>query len=168
MMQAPQPLAQIHDCSGFDCGEPTLNEWLKRRALANQITGASRTFVLVGEFDRVLGYYALAAGAVAHANATGAVRRNMPDPVPVMVLGRLAVDLSCQGKKLGAALLKDAVLRTVAVSENAGMRALLAHALNEPARQFYIQYGFSVSPVNPLTLMLPLRPAHLARAKPDK
>jgi len=168
MMQAPQPLAQIHDCSGFDCGEPTLNEWLKRRALANQITGASRTFVLVGEFDRVLGYYALAAGAVAHANATGAVRRNMPDPVPVMVLGRLAVDLSCQGKKLGAALLKDAVLRTVAVSENAGMRALLAHALNEPARQFYIQYGFSASPVNPLTLMLPLRPTHLARAKPDK
>jgi len=154
MMQAPQPLAPIHDCSGFDCGEPTLNEWLKRRALANQITGASRTFVLVGELNRVLGYYALAVGAVAHIDATGAVRRNMPDPVPVMVLGRLAVDLSCQGKKLGVALLKDAVLRTVAVSENAGMRALLVHALNESARQFYIQYGFSASPVNPLTLML--------------
>ena len=153
-MQAPQPLAPIHDYSGFDCGEPTLNEWLKRRALANQITGASRTFVLVGELNRVLGYYALAVGAVAHIDATGAVRRNMPDPVPVMVLGRLAVDLSCQGKKLGVALLKDAVLRTVAVSENAGMRALLVHALNESAGKFYIQYGFSASPVNPLTLML--------------
>jgi len=153
-MQAPQPLAPIHDCSEFDCGESTLNEWLKRRALANQITGASRTFVLAGEFNRVLGYYALAVGAVAHTDATGAVRRNMPDPVPVMVLGRLAVDLSCQGEKLGVALLKDAVLRTVAVSENAGMRALLVHALNESARQFYMQHGFSVSPVNPLTLML--------------
>ncbi|MFZ2300521.1 MAG: GNAT family N-acetyltransferase [Gallionella sp.] len=168
MMQAPQPLAQNHDCSGFDCGEPTLNEWIKRRALANQITGASRTFVLVGEFDRVLGYYALAAGAVAHTDATGAVRRNMPDPVPVMVLGRLAVDLSRQGEKMGAALLKDAVLRTVAVSENAGMRALLVHALNEPARQFYTRYGFSASPVNPLTLMLPLRPTLLTRVKPGK
>lgn len=153
-MQAPQPLASIHDCREFDCGEPVLNEWLKRRALANQITGASRTFVLAGEFNRVLGYYALAVGAVAHTDATGAVRRNMPDPVPVMVLGRLAVDVSCQGGKLGTALLKDAVLRTVAVSENAGMRALLVHALNEPARQFYIQHGFSASPVNPLTLML--------------
>jgi GNAT superfamily N-acetyltransferase len=156
-MQAPQPLAQAHDCSEFDCGESILNEWLKQRAFANQVTGASRTFVVVGERNQVLDYYALAVGAVVHAGATGAVRRNMPDPIPVMVLGRLAVDLSCQGKKLGTAMLKDAVLRTIAVSENAGVRALLVHALNEPARQFYLQRGFSVSPINPLTLMLLLR-----------
>jgi GNAT superfamily N-acetyltransferase len=154
---APQPLTQEHDCSEFNCGEPVLNDWLKRRALANQVTGASRTFVVVGDHNRVLGYYALAVGAVAHAAVTGAVRRNMPDPVPVMVLGRLAVDLSCQGEKLGTAMLKDAVLRTIAVSENAGVRALLVHALNEPARQFYLQHGFSSSPFNPLTLMLRLR-----------
>ena len=153
-MQVPQQLTRIHDCSEFDSGEPALNDWLKRRALANQITGASRTFVLIGEHNQVLGYYALAAGAVAQAEATGAVRRNMPDPVPAMVLGRLAVDLSVQGKKLGTALLKDAVLRTLAVSENAGIRTLLVHAINEPAKQFYLQYGFSPSPVNPLTLML--------------
>ncbi|MEK6770615.1 MAG: GNAT family N-acetyltransferase [Pseudomonadota bacterium] len=156
-MQAPQPLTQAHDCSEFNCGEPVLNDWLKQRAFANQVTGASRTFVVAGERNRVLGYYALAVGAVAHAAVTGAVRRNMPDPVPVMVLGRLAVDLSCQGEKLGTAMLKDAVLRTVAVSENAGVRALLVHALNEPARQFYLHHGFSASPINPLTLMLLLR-----------
>ena len=156
-MQAPQPLTQAHDCSEFDCGEPVLNDWLKQRAFVNQVTGASRTFVVVGEGNRVLGYYALAVGAVAHTGATGAVRRNMPDPVPVMVLGRLAVDLSCQGKRLGTAILKDAVLRTIAVSENAGVRALLVHALNEPARQFYLQRGFTASPINPLTLMLLLR-----------
>jgi hypothetical protein len=96
-MQAPQPLAQVHALSTFDCGEPILNEWLKRRAFANQVTGASRTFVVVGDRNQILAYYALAAGAVARANAAGSVRRNMPDPIPVMVLGRLAVDSSCQG-----------------------------------------------------------------------
>lgn len=156
-MLAPQPLTQEHDCSEFNCGVPVLNDWLKRRALANQATGASRTFVVVGDHNRVLGYYALAVGAVAHAAVTGAVRRNMPDPIPVMVLGRLAVDLSCQGEKLGTAMLKDAVLRTIAVSENAGVRALLVHALNESVRQFYLQHGFSASPINPQTLMLRLR-----------
>lgn len=88
-MQAPQPLAQLHDLSAFDCGEPILNDWLKRRAFVNQVTGASRTFVLVGDRNQVRGYYALAAGAIAHADAVGSVRRNMPDPIPVMVLGRL-------------------------------------------------------------------------------
>lgn len=156
-MLAPQPLTQVHDCSDFNCGVPVLNDWLKRRAFANQETGASRTFVVVGDHNRVLGYYALAVGAVAHAAVTGAVRRNMPDPIPVMVLCRLAVDLSCQGEKLGTAMLKDAVLRTIAVSENAGVRALLVHALNESARQFYLQHGFSASPINPQTLMLRLR-----------
>lgn len=153
-MRAPQPLAQIHDLAAFDCGEPVLNDWLKRRAFANQVTGASRTFVVVNERNQVLGYYALAAGAVAHADAVGSVRRNMPDPIPVMVLGRLAVDRSCQGQKLGTALLKDAFLRTVSVSENAGIRALLVHAINEQARRFYLDRGFQMSPVNSYTLMI--------------
>lgn len=158
-VQAPQPLAQIHDLTAFDCGEPLLNDWLKRRAFANQVTGASRTFVIAGERNQVLAYYALAAGAVAHADAVGSVRRNMPDPIPVMVLGRLAVDRSCQGRKLGTALLKDAFLRTVSVSENVGIRALLVHAINEQAKQFYLDRGFQASPANPHTLMLKLTSA---------
>jgi GNAT superfamily N-acetyltransferase len=149
-----QPLAQIHDLRTFDCGQMPLNDWLKRRAFANQVTGASRTFVLVGECNQVLGYYALAAGAVAHADAVGSVRRNMPDPIPVMVLGRLAVDLSCQGQQYGSALLRDAVLRTVNVSENVGIRALLVHALGDRARDFYLRRGFEASPINSYTLML--------------
>lgn len=105
---------------------------------------------------QVVGYYALATGAVALANATGSVRRNMPDPIPVLVLGRLAVDHQAQGIKLGAALLKDAVNRAMAVSENAGVRALLVHALHERARDFYLKYGFGPSPTDSMTLMLRL------------
>lgn len=155
-MQAPHPLAQIHDLSIFDCGEPVLNEWLKRRAFANQVSGASRTFVVSGEHNQVLAYYSLAAGAIALGEAIGSVRRNMPDPIPVMVLGRLAVDRSCQGQQLGSALLKDALLRTVSVAENVGIRALLVHAINDAAKQFYVQRGFQQSPINPYTLMLKL------------
>jgi GNAT superfamily N-acetyltransferase len=140
----------------FDCGEPSLDEWLKRRALANQLSGASRTFVVLDEAGRVRGYYALAVGAVSHESATSRVRRNMPDPVPVMVLGRLAIDRGAQGQQLGAALLQDAVKRAIAVSNNAGVRALLVHALHERARQFYEHHGFQPSPTHPLTLMLRL------------
>ena len=151
---APQPLTAVHWVNDFACGEPSLDEWLKRRALNNQQSGASRTFVVVDEADQVLGYYALAAGAVAHQLATGAVRRNMPDPVPVLVLGRLAVDSRAQGIQLGAGMLQDAVSRAMTVSQNTGVRALLVQALNEQARGFYQHYGFVPSPHNPMTLML--------------
>jgi GNAT superfamily N-acetyltransferase len=149
-------LTASHRLDEFVCGEPSLDDWLKRRALANQSSGASRTFVVVDEGGRVRGYYALAAGAVSHELATSNVRRNMPDPVPVMVLGRLAVDRGTQGLRLGAALLQDAVKRAVAVSNDAGVRALLVHALHERARQFYEHYGFLPSPTHPMTLMLRL------------
>jgi GNAT superfamily N-acetyltransferase len=160
-LSAPEPLCAEHDLSNFACGEASLDDWLKRRALANQFSGASRTFVALDEDRLVVGYYALAAGAVAHQSATGGVRRNMPDPIPVLVLGRLAVAQRAQGLKLGAALLQDAVWRAMAVSENAGIRALLVHALSERARAFYEQYGFQESPLDPMTLMLRLHgPAH--------
>ena len=133
-----------------------LDDWLKRRALSNQASGASRTFAVTDEGGRVHGYYAMAAGAVSHQLATSGVRRNMPDPVPVMVLARLAVDRRAQGLHLGAALLQDAVNRAVAVSHNAGVRALLVHALHEKAKQFYGHYGFQPSPTHPMTLMLRL------------
>jgi len=156
-LSVPLSLAATHLLDGFDCGEPSLDDWLKRRALTNHLNGASRTFVVVDADQCVLGYYALAAGAIAHQEATGVVRRNMPDPVPVMVLARLAVDARVQGIKLGAALLRDAVIRVQSVAENAGVRALLVHALNVHANQFYEHYGFRMSPMHPMTLMLPIK-----------
>jgi GNAT superfamily N-acetyltransferase len=155
-LSAPQPLAADHRTEGFSCGEASLDEWLRRRALVNQTTRASRTFVVTDDQGQVLAYYALAAGAVSHQESPGSIRRNMPEPIPVMVLARLAVDQRLQGRQVGGALLKDALRRAAAVAQNVGVRALLVHALNEDARQFYIHYGFVASPVNPMTLMLAL------------
>jgi GNAT superfamily N-acetyltransferase len=159
-LNSPQPLAPAHRLDDFSCGETVLDEWLKRRALVNQLSGASRTFVVADPDQRVFGYYAMAAGAASHQAATSSVRRNMPDPVPVMVLARLAVDHRAQGLKLGGALLQDAVNRAVAVSQNAGVRALLVHALDDRAKEFYKHYGFQASPLDPMTLMLRLNPVN--------
>jgi len=156
-LNAPQPLTADHQLNTFNCGETSLDEWLKRRALLNQANGASRTFVVVDDNHVVMGYYALAAGAVHHQDATRSIRQNMPDPLPVMVLARLAVDLRAQGMQLGAGLLRDAAERSLAVAQNAGVRALLVHALHERAKQFYLYFGFQASPVHPLTLMLRLK-----------
>ena len=153
---APEPLSADHQIHAFACGEAMLDEWLKRRALSNQTSGASRTFVVTTDAGEVMGYYALAAGAVAHHDATRVIRQNMPDPIPVMVLARLAVDTRAQGMKLGAGLLQDAVRRCIQVSHNTGVRAILVHALNDGARQFYAHYGFKASPAHPMTLMLRL------------
>ncbi len=155
-LSAPQPLATPHLVDEFACGEASLDEWLRRRAMTNQLNGASRTFVVADQDGHVYGYYAMAAGAVSHQAATRSVRRNMPDPVPVMVLARLAVDHRAQGIKLGASLLQDAVGRAVGVSRNAGVRALLGHALHDRAKDFYEHYGFQASPLHPMTLMLRL------------
>ena len=155
-LNPPQPLSAAHRLDDFACGEAVLDEWLKRRAMAHQLSGASRTFVVADREHRIYGYYAMAAGAVSRQMATSSVRRNMPDPVPVMVLARLAVDHRAQGIKLGASLLQDAVKRAVIVSQNAGVRALLIHALHDQAREFYEHYGFQVSPAHPMTLTLRL------------
>jgi len=153
-LNQPVVLTQDHQVHSFSCGESALDDWLKRRALANNSSGASRTFVVADDDFQVMGYYALAAGAVAHQESIRSIRQNMPDPVPVMVLARLAVDARAQGMKMGAALLRDAVERCVLVSQNAGVRALLVHALHDSARQFYEYYGFKASPTHPMTLML--------------
>jgi GNAT superfamily N-acetyltransferase len=155
---APAPLGAEHQVQAFACGESSLDEWLKRRALANQTSGASRTFVVTDDDRQVMGYYALAAGAVAHQDAPRSIRQNMPDPIPVMVLARLAVDVRAQGVKLGAALLQDALQRCVRVAQDTGVRAMLVHALNDRAQQFYEHYGFKASPVHPMTLMLRIGP----------
>lgn len=155
MYSAPELLNATHYLDKFDCGEESLNTWLKRNALKNQQNQASRTFVIC-QNNAVVGFYALAAGSVSHQFVSGALRRNMPEPIPVVVLGRLAIDSNHQGQKLGAALLKDAVLRAKAVAQQIGVRALLVHALNEKAKLFYLNYGFQVSPIDELLLMLKL------------
>ena len=163
MTSAPQPLAGHHFLEGFDSGEPSLDDWLKRRAARNQTSGASRTYV-VCEGAAVVGYYCLAAGALDHADAPGPVRRNRPDPVPVMVLGRLAIHKDHQQSGLGTALLRDALQRTLAACDIAGIAALLVHALSEDAKRFYRSRGFIESPVKPMTMCLLLETVRKALA----
>ncbi|NTV94409.1 MAG: GNAT family N-acetyltransferase [Thiobacillus sp.] len=158
MLSAPEPLAAEHSVEAFTCGIASLDDWLKRRARANQASGASRTYV-VAEADRVVGYYCLASGALALSETPAGIKRNMPDPVPMAILGRLAIDRSWQGRGLGAALLQDAVHRTVAASAILGIRGLLVHALSEPAKAFYEHYGFVASPTRPMLLVLSLKRA---------
>jgi GNAT superfamily N-acetyltransferase len=163
-LSAPEKLSQAHDLAQFLCGEPELDDWLERRALPNEDGGASRTYVVcMGR--QVVGYYALAAGAAAHRDAPGRVRRNMPNPIPVMIVGRLAIDLKFQGRGIGSALLKDAVLRTVQAAEIAGIRAILVHAINDSAKRFYEKLGCTASPTNPMTLMITVRAAAHTLAK---
>jgi len=159
--EAPLPLHDDHDLSHFDCGVPELDYWLQNRARANERSGASRTFV-AAEDTRVVGYYALTVGSVLHAVSPGRVRRNMPDPVPVAILARLAVDRECQGKGLGGDLLRDAVLRTLGAAQTLGIRALMIHALSDSARSFYERYGFAASRIEPYTLLATM--ADLRRA----
>jgi GNAT superfamily N-acetyltransferase len=151
----PENLRDDHDLSLFDCGERALDDWLRRRALHNEESGASRTYVVCVGL-RVVAYYALAVGAVAHAGAPGRVRRNMPDPVPVMIIGRLAVDREFHGHGLGQGLLRDAVLRTLQAADIAGIRAILVHAISSDAQRFYERHGFVRSPIDPMTLMITL------------
>lgn len=153
MLSAPEPLAADHAIADFDCGVPSLDAWLQRRAAANQVSGASRTFVVCDD-DRVVGYYALASSAVAPAAAPGRFRRNMPDPVPVVVLGRLAVPRSHHGQGLGRAMFQDAARRVIHAAEAIGIRGLVVHALSEEAKTFYLRLGFDESPLEPMTLMV--------------
>ena len=152
----PTLLTDGHELAAFDSGVASLDEWLKRRARANQLSGASRTYV-VAQDSMVVGYYCLASGAIAMTEAPLALRRNMPDPIPMTVLGRLAVDRHQHGKGLGTALLQDAVLRTAQAAAIVGARGVLVHALSEPAKVFYERYGFIPSPTNPMTLVLSLK-----------
>ena len=152
---APSPLADHHELAEFDCGVSELDNWLLRRARANQVSGASRTFV-VCEGSRVIAYYALASGAVKSPEAPGRLRRNMPDPIPVAVLGRLAVDRSYHGRAIGRALVRDVGLRLLNAAEILGIRGVLVQAISEEARAFYEAVGFLPSPSDPMMLMIGL------------
>jgi predicted N-acetyltransferase YhbS len=150
---APEPLADRHILDGFDSGVPSLDSWLQRRARANQIDGASRTYVTC-DGDTVIGYYALASGSIATHDAVGRFRRNMPDPIPIVVLGRLAVDHRHQGRKLGRGLVRDAAQRVLAAAGEIGVRGLIVHAINDEAKAFYLSLGFLQSPTHDMTLMV--------------
>lgn len=153
MISEPEPLDPSHDIAGFDCGVASLNQWLQRRAAVNQASGASRTFVL-REDRKAVGYYALASSAVAPAAAPGRFRRSMPDPVPVVVLGRLAIAVSHRGQGLGRALFQDAARRIVYAADAIGIRGMVVHALSDDAKDFYLRLGLDESPLDPMMLMV--------------
>ncbi|MGH6872195.1 MAG: GNAT family N-acetyltransferase [Rhizomicrobium sp.] len=151
---APTALDASHDVSEFDCGKAVLTDWLRDKAATSEGRGARTFVVCVGK--RVVGYYALAAGHVERDRAPSNIARNMPDPVPVFVLGRLAVDKAFHGNRIGAGLLKDALKRALSASRDIGARALLVHAVDDEAVAFYLQYKFRPFPTDARTLYLPL------------
>lgn len=163
LLSRPEPLAEAHELNDFVSGVASLDDWLKRRARANQMSGASRTFV-IAEQQRVVGYYALASGAIAVASSIGRFRRNMPDPIPVAVLGRLAIDRTQQGRGLGRALFRDCGMRVAHAADTIGIRGIVVHAISDQAKAFYLALGFDPSPTEPMTLMIPLADIRLLLA----
>ena len=158
-LTSPAPLTAAHDLTDFDCGKSVLSDWLRSRAWKNEGRGGSRTYV-VCDGNQVVGYYAIAAGAIARERAPSQLGRNMPDPLPVLLIARLAVDTRYQGKRIEAGLLKDALLRCLNASKEIGASAVLVHALDDDAVAFYLQYRFKPFPAEPRTLYLPI--SHVA------
>lgn len=155
--RAPEVLTAEHDYSTFACGKPPLNQYIKKYALVNQHNETSRTYVTTRD-GRVVGYYTLAFGSVSHEEATSRIKAKLPQyPIPIMLLARLAVDHREAGKGLGKGLLKDALLRTTQAADIAGLRAILTHAKDEEAKNFYQKFGFQPSPIQSLTLMLSIK-----------
>ncbi len=158
-LAAPQPLDAHHRVEAFDCGKPALTDWLLRHARQAQGSGSARTFVCC-DGDRVAGYYSLTVGQIDTLEAPERVRKGMGQyPIPVIILARLAVDRDHQGRGLGWSLLQDAILRAVAVSEQAGIRALLTHPIDADAEAFYRRFGFESTPGNERQLILLLKDA---------
>ena len=154
-LSAPEPLADHHDVEDFCSGEPSLDDWLRKRARANQAGGASRTYV-ARDGNRVAGYYALASGAIIVGNAVGRFGRNMPDPIPVAILARLAVDRAWHHQGIGRALFRDAARRVVHAADMIGIRGIVVHAISDEAKKFYLALGFDPSPRDPMILMVTL------------
>jgi len=154
-LSRPALLADSHDLENFASGEESLDDWLRRRARASQVSGASRTYVLCDD-NRVAGYYALASGAVATGVVPGRFRRNMPDSVPVVILARLAVERAWHRRGIARGLFRDAALRVAQAAETIGIRGILVHAISEEARNFYLALGFDECPGQPMMLVVAL------------
>ena len=158
-MQPPAALTAAHQVEKFDCGHPVMNAWLVQRALKNQDEGATRSFVVCDDTGRVLGYYALAVGSCARENAPGNISRGMPEPIPMVILARLAVDRTLQRSGLGRQLIADAVLRTLRIAEQAGVRGLMVSAIDKAAAEYYERLGFVRAKRSEDVLMLRLKVA---------
>lgn len=151
---APTLLTQDHLLSNFDCGNPVLNAWLSKQALKNQQRNNAKVYVVTTtESKQVIAYYAIAMGSVQRENAIATLRRNSPNPIPMVILARLAVHTSFQGLGLGAGLLKDCVLRSVHAMNVVGGAGLLVHSIDDMAKAFYHRFGFKQSPFDPMLLM---------------
>ncbi|MFT4217163.1 MAG: GNAT family N-acetyltransferase [Micropruina sp.] len=161
--QRPRPIEPSDNTAGFDSGEESLDRYLADRALTNHLADLGRCYVCVdADAGTILGYYTLSAVAVEHADLPGRVRRNAPNPVPAVLMGRLAVDVTMQGTGLGRFLVREAILSTLAAADRIGARILLVHALHERAATFYEKLGFKRSPTDPLHLYLLLADARKA------
>ena len=159
MLHAPQSLGPSHTLDAFDCGKPILNEWLIRHARQAQASGSARTYVVLDD-QRVVGYVSLTVGQVDVLDAPERVRRGMGRyPIPVAILARLAVSQTDQGRGIGVGLLREAILRTLTIAEQVGVRALLTHPLDDEASRFYQRFGFEPSPAGDQQLLLLLKDA---------
>lgn len=155
---APTPLTAQHEVTVFDCGNSSLNEWIKKRAFKNEGLGGSRTYVICKE-NNVVGYYSLAVGGIDHEKTPPSLRRDMPAPIPVMILGRLAIDQNYQNKKLGSFFLRDALLRTLQASQIAGIKAIMVETVSNEAKAFYKKHGFRDSPIDERLLFITIAEA---------
>lgn len=164
LLRPPEAITTAHDVSGFSCTREELNVWLKRRALANE-GRTSRTYVVTHQGPRVVGYYAIAAGGVSRDTLPKAMRRDNPEQVPVVVLGRLATDRNFERRGIGTGMLQEAISRTLTLSAEIGVRSLLVHAIDDEAAQFYLKFGFIRSPIGDRTLLLPIETARAALLK---
>lgn len=160
-LSAPALLAEHHELDHFTSGEASLDDWLKKRARANQAGGASRVFV-VCEGQRVVAYYALSSSSVTAAAVPGRFKRNMPDPIPVVLLGRLAIDSQWQRQGLGRSLFRDAAMRVSQAAEAIGVRGIVVHAISDDARKFYLALGFTDCPGEPMMLAVTLADVNAA------
>ena len=158
-LHGPEPLGPQHRLEGFDCGKPALNDWLLRHARQAQGSGSAKTFVVVDE-DRVAGYFSLTVGQIDTLDAPERIRKGMGQyPLPVVILARLAVSTTDQGRGIGVGLLQDAIRRTMLIAEHAGIRAMLTHPIDEDATRFYTRFGFIASPLREQQLLLLLKDA---------
>lgn len=157
-LSAPEPINRSHDLAGFASGEVVLDAWLKRLAIKNEHSGSSRCFVVCSQ-NKVVAYYTLSAAGIGREFAPKGLQRNRPDPLPVLLLGRLAVDQRYHNMGIGKALLRDAMLRALTVSAEAGVCGMLVHAMSEQAKRFYLSRGFVASPLQPMTLFMTLETA---------
>ncbi|MBX3670359.1 MAG: GNAT family N-acetyltransferase [Rhodocyclaceae bacterium] len=157
---APEPLAALHRLEGFDCGKAALNDWLLRHARQAQGSGSAKTFVVAADDGRVAGYFSLTVGQVDTLDAPERIRKGMGQyPLPVVILARLAVSKQDQGRGIGFGLLQDAIRRTTLIAEQAGIRAMLTHPIDEEWARFYVRFGFIASPLRERQLLLLLKDA---------